>query len=149
MAHHPGRVATPSGYTSATRAGRGHSSHVPRLHSDPTASPPMSNCIGAPPPVIPPASNPAGHLDDEQPPKDACGVFGVWAPGEDVAKLTYYGLYAPQHRGQEAAGMSVSDGTTVVVYKALGLVAQVFAEATLSALAGHLAIGHCRYSTTG
>jgi amidophosphoribosyltransferase len=90
-------------------------------------------------------------LDDrgEQPPKDACGVFGVWAPGEDVAKLTYFGLYALQHRGQEAAGMAVSDGTTVVVYKELGLVAQVFDEATLSALNGHLAVGHCRYSTTG
>jgi len=87
--------------------------------------------------------------DDEQPPKDACGVFGVWAPGEDVAKLTYFGLYALQHRGQEAAGMAVSDGTTVVVYKELGLVAQVFDEATLSALTGHLAVGHTRYSTTG
>src|SRR3954466_15713807 len=85
----------------------------------------------------------------EQPPKDACGVFGVWAPGEDVAKLTYYGLYALQHRGQEAAGMAVSDGANVVVYKELGLVAQVFDEATLSALSGHLAVGHCRYSTTG
>jgi amidophosphoribosyltransferase len=87
--------------------------------------------------------------EEEQPPKDACGVFGVWAPGEDVAKLTYFGLYALQHRGQEAAGMAVSDGTTVVVYKDLGLVAQVFDEATLSALSGHLAVGHCRYSTTG
>jgi amidophosphoribosyltransferase len=88
-------------------------------------------------------------VPDEQPPKDACGVFGVWAPGEDVAKLTYYGLYALQHRGQEAAGMAVSDGTAVVVYKELGLVAQVFDESTLNALQGHLAIGHCRYSTTG
>src|SRR5881409_1113470 len=85
----------------------------------------------------------------EQEPREECGVFGVWAPGEDVAKLTYYGLYALQHRGQEAAGMAVSDGTTVVVYKELGLVAQVFDEATLSALGGHLAVGHCRYSTTG
>ncbi len=94
---------------------------------------------------------PAGPYDDasEAPPKDACGVFGVWAPGEDVAKLTYFGLYALQHRGQEAAGMAVSDGATVVVYKELGLVAQVFDEATLSALDGHLAVGHCRYSTTG
>src|SRR3954466_14616759 len=90
------------------------------------------------------------HWDEpEQPPKDACGVFGVWAPGEDVAKLTYYGLYALQHRGQEAAGMAVSDGTTVVVYKDLGLVAQVFDESTLSALTGHLAVGHTRYTTTG
>jgi amidophosphoribosyltransferase len=88
-------------------------------------------------------------LDADPPPKDACGVFGVWAPGEAVAKLTYFGLYALQHRGQEAAGMAVSDGTTVVVYKELGLVAQVFDESTLSALVGHLAVGHCRYSTTG
>ena len=86
---------------------------------------------------------------DENPPRDACGVFGVWAPGEDVAKLTYYGLYALQHRGQEAAGIAVSDGVHVVVYKELGLVAQVFDESTLNTLTGHLAIGHCRYSTTG
>jgi amidophosphoribosyltransferase len=93
----------------------------------------------------------SGYSDipDEQPPKDACGVFGVWAPGEEVAKLTYYGLYALQHRGQEAAGMAVSDGRTVVVYKDLGLVAQVFDEPTLGAMTGHLAIGHNRYSTTG
>jgi amidophosphoribosyltransferase len=76
-------------------------------------------------------------------------VFGVWAPGEDVAKLTYYGLYALQHRGQEAAGIAVSDGSNVIVFKELGLVAQVFDEATLSSLRGHVAIGHCRYSTTG
>ncbi len=85
----------------------------------------------------------------DRPPKDACGVFGVWAPGEDVAKLTYFGLYALQHRGQEAAGMAVSDGATVLVYKELGLVAQVFDEPTLASLRGHLAIGHTRYSTTG
>src|SRR5579862_9455818 len=88
-------------------------------------------------------------IPDEAPPKDACGVFGVWAPGEEVAKLTYYGLYALQHRGQEAAGMAVSDGAAVVVYKDLGLVAQVFDEPTLGAMTGHLAIGHNRYSTTG
>ncbi|HVY09600.1 MAG TPA: amidophosphoribosyltransferase [Mycobacteriales bacterium] len=88
-------------------------------------------------------------MPDESAPKDACGVFGVWAPGEEVAKLTYYGLYALQHRGQEAAGMAVSDGRTVVVYKDLGLVAQVFDEPTLGAMTGHLAIGHNRYSTTG
>ncbi len=94
-----------------------------------------------------------GHSDldvtSDPPPKDACGVFGVWAPGEDVAKLTYFGLFALQHRGQEAAGMAVSDGATVLVYKELGLVAQVFDEPTLSSLRGHLAIGHTRYSTTG
>jgi amidophosphoribosyltransferase len=85
----------------------------------------------------------------ERPIGEECGVFGVWAPGEDVAKLTYYGLYALQHRGQEAAGMAVSDGSAIVVYKELGLVAQVFDESTLGSLRGHIAIGHCRYSTTG
>ncbi|WP_067494174.1 amidophosphoribosyltransferase [Actinoplanes sp. TFC3] len=82
-------------------------------------------------------------------PQDACGVFGVWAPEEEVAKLTYFGLFALQHRGQEAAGIAVSDGTGVVVYKDLGLVSQVFDEPTLASLRGHLAIGHTRYSTTG
>ena len=76
-------------------------------------------------------------------------MFGVWAPGEDVAKLTYFGLYALQHRGQEAAGIAVSDGATLVVYKDLGLVAQVFDEPTLESLQGHIAVGHTRYSTTG
>ncbi|MBM7052006.1 amidophosphoribosyltransferase [Rothia sp. ZJ1223] len=82
-------------------------------------------------------------------PKDECGVFGVWAPGEDVAKLTYYGLYALQHRGQESAGIATSNGKNLAVYKDMGLVSQVFDEATLTTLTGHMAIGHCRYSTTG
>ncbi|GAB3277911.1 amidophosphoribosyltransferase [Sinomonas notoginsengisoli] len=82
-------------------------------------------------------------------PQDACGVFGVWAPGEEVAKLTYYGLYALQHRGQESAGIATSDGTRINVYKDMGLVSQVFDESTLNTLTGHLAVGHCRYSTTG
>ncbi len=82
-------------------------------------------------------------------PQDACGIFGVWAPGEQVAKLTYFGLYALQHRGQEAAGMAVSDGSSLLVYKELGLVSQVFDEATLATLQGHIAVGHTRYSTTG
>ena len=89
-------------------------------------------------------------LDPQSPgPQDACGVFGVWAPGEEVSKLTYFGLYALQHRGQEAAGIAVSDGSSVVVYKDLGLVSQVFDEATLGSLRGHIAVGHTRYSTTG
>ncbi|MBM7783967.1 amidophosphoribosyltransferase [Tenggerimyces flavus] len=86
---------------------------------------------------------------DEKGPQDACGVFGVWAPGEEVAKLTYFGLYALQHRGQESAGIAVSNGRQIVVYKDMGLVSQVFDEATLESLKGHLAVGHCRYSTTG
>jgi amidophosphoribosyltransferase len=82
-------------------------------------------------------------------PRDACGVFGVWAPGEEVAKLSYFGLYALQHRGQESAGIAVSDGDGIVVYKDMGLVAQVFDERHLATLTGHLAVGHTRYSTTG
>ena len=82
-------------------------------------------------------------------PQDACGVFGVWAPGEDVAKLSYFGLYALQHRGQESAGIAVSNGRQILVYKDMGLVSQVFDESTLEALKGHIAVGHARYSTTG
>jgi len=86
---------------------------------------------------------------DDPGPRDACGVFGVWAPGEEVAKLTYFGLYALQHRGQESAGMAVSNGERIMVFKDMGLVSQVFNESTLNSLSGHLAVGHCRYSTTG
>ncbi|MGH6654379.1 MAG: amidophosphoribosyltransferase [Actinocrinis sp.] len=86
---------------------------------------------------------------DEKGPQDACGVFGVWAPGEEVAKLAYFGLYALQHRGQESAGIAVSNGGQILVYKDMGLVSQVFDEATLGSLKGHLAVGHTRYSTTG
>ena len=76
-------------------------------------------------------------------------MFGVWAPGEEVAKLTYYGLFALQHRGQESAGIAVSNGERIMVFKDMGLVSQVFDEPTLNSLTGHLAIGHDRYSTTG
>ncbi|RKN39532.1 amidophosphoribosyltransferase [Streptomyces hoynatensis] len=85
----------------------------------------------------------------DQGPKDACGVFGVWAPGEEVAKLTFFGLYALQHRGQESAGIAVSDGSKILVFKDMGLVSQVFDESSLGALTGHIAVGHTRYSTTG
>jgi amidophosphoribosyltransferase len=88
-------------------------------------------------------------LDDDKAPQDACGVFGVWAPGEEVAKLTFYGLYALQHRGQESAGIAASDGERILIYKDMGLVSQVFTETDLAGLTGDLAIGHCRYSTTG
>jgi amidophosphoribosyltransferase len=100
--------------------------------------------------VIKPDGRLTGDLDsDDRPPRDACGVFGVWSPGEDVAKLAYFGLYALQHRGQESAGIAVSDGTTIVVFKDMGLVPQVFDEAALNSLRGHIAVGHCRYSTSG
>ena len=80
---------------------------------------------------------------------EECGVFGVWAPGRDVARLTYFGLFALQHRGQESAGIAVGDGATVLVRKDLGLVSQVFSDADLSALPGHVAVGHVRYGTSG
>ncbi len=80
---------------------------------------------------------------------DECGVFGVFAPEEEVAKLCFYGLYALQHRGQESAGIAVSDGRHILVTKEMGLVNQVFSEARLASLEGHLGIGHVRYSTTG
>jgi amidophosphoribosyltransferase len=81
--------------------------------------------------------------------KEACGVFGVYAPGRRVANLTFDGLFALQHRGQESAGMAVGDGDTITVVKDMGLVATVFDERTLSGLDGHLAVGHTRYSTHG
>ena len=81
--------------------------------------------------------------------EEACAVFGVFAPGEDVARLTCFGLQALQHRGQESAGIAVGDGETVMVYKDLGLVTQVFNENALSALRGNVAVGHCRYATAG
>ena len=81
--------------------------------------------------------------------KEACGVFGVYAPRRSVARLTYDGIYALQHRGQESAGMAVSDGQTITVVKDMGLVSTVFDDRTLSGLPGRLAIGHTRYSTHG
>jgi amidophosphoribosyltransferase len=86
---------------------------------------------------------------DDDTPREACGVFGIYAPGELVAHLTYDGLYALQHRGQESAGMAVSDGVELMVVKDMGLVTQVFSDHTLTALQGHLAVGHTRYSTSG
>jgi amidophosphoribosyltransferase len=101
----------------------------------------MSHVIASPP------HRPAADADH---PREACGVVGVHARGPvAVARLTYLGLFALQHRGQEAAGMAVSDGDTLTVVKDQGLVASVFDDRTLAGLTGHLAIGHCRYSTTG
>ncbi|MHB1770671.1 MAG: amidophosphoribosyltransferase [Acidimicrobiales bacterium] len=81
--------------------------------------------------------------------REACGVFGVYAPGASVARLTFDGLFALQHRGQESAGMAVSDGDTMTVVKEMGLVTAVFDERTIASLVGDLALGHVRYSTTG
>ena len=80
---------------------------------------------------------------------EECGIFGVLARDEDVANLTYFGLYALQHRGQESAGIAVSDGRRIRLHKEMGLVSQVFDAETLVDLPGHVALGHTRYSTTG
>jgi amidophosphoribosyltransferase len=82
-------------------------------------------------------------------PEEACGIFGIFAPGEETARLTYFGLHALQHRGQESAGIAVSDGKHIHMHKEMGLVPQVFDEHVLSSLTGHIAVGHTRYSTTG
>ena len=86
---------------------------------------------------------------DDPAPQDQCGVFGVWAPEEDVSRLTYFGIYALQHRGQQSAGIATSNGEKILVYKDLGLVSQVFNDQALEGLKGHAAIGHARYATTG
>ena len=93
---------------------------------------------------------PDDHSDELEPsPREECGVFGVWAPGEEVSRLTYFGLYALQHRGQESAGIATSNGSQILVYKDLGLVSQVFDDQALSNLTGHIAVGHVRYATQG
>jgi len=89
------------------------------------------------------------RFDDRDGPRDECGVFGVFAPGRDVARLAYFGLYALQHRGQESAGIATCEGGHITTMKELGLVSQVFDEQKLHALAGDMAVGHVRYSTTG
>jgi len=83
-------------------------------------------------------------------PRESCGIFGIYAPGEDVARTTFFGLYALQHRGQESAGIATADGQGLRVRTGMGLVAQVFVEEDLADLGGgHIAVGHTRYSTTG
>ncbi|MBI5878900.1 MAG: amidophosphoribosyltransferase [Chloroflexi bacterium] len=82
-------------------------------------------------------------------PHEECGLIGIYAPNEDVARMAYFGLHALQHRGQEAAGIAVSDGVTAHIHKDVGLVTQIFTPQSLAPLQGHYAIGHTRYSTTG
>ncbi len=81
--------------------------------------------------------------------KESCGLFGIFGNGEDVARVTFFGLYALQHRGQESAGIAVTNGESIIYYKDLGLVNQVFDEKILQMLKGKISIGHVRYSTTG
>jgi len=85
----------------------------------------------------------------DESPHEECGVFGIWAPGHDVARLTYFALRALQHRGQESAGIAVGDGNTVLVRKDLGLVNEVFSDSDIAAMDGKVAVGHVRYGTSG
>ncbi|MEI6915349.1 MAG: amidophosphoribosyltransferase [Armatimonadota bacterium] len=97
------------------------------------------------------SSNPTAQLmPDDDRLHEECGIFAIWAPGEDVARISFFGLFALQHRGQEGAGIAVIDDDQMIVHKDMGLVTQVFKdESTLENLKGHAAIGHTRYSTTG
>lgn len=102
----------------------------------------------APIPLSAVSSSPVDEWEQDNP-KEECGVFGIFAPGEEVARITFFGLFALQHRGQESAGIAVSDGKSIRVHKAMGLVTQVFQEEVIQSLGGISAIGHTRYSTTG
>lgn len=95
------------------------------------------------------AALPGGYDIAQHKVKDECGVFGVYAPGKDVARMTYFGIFSLQHRGQESAGIAVSTGKDIVSHKNMGLVTQVFKDDTLKLMRGDLAVGHVRYSTTG
>jgi amidophosphoribosyltransferase len=88
-------------------------------------------------------------IPDRDGPRDECGVFGVYAPESEVARLAYFALYALQHRGQESAGIATCEGGHIMTVRDLGLVSQVFDEQKLRALSGDMAVGHVRYSTTG
>ncbi len=96
-----------------------------------------------------PPSVAADGIADRDGPRDECGVFGIYAPELDVARLAYFALYALQHRGQESAGIAASDGTHIITLRDTGLVNQVFNEEKLRGLIGDMAVGHVRYSTTG
>src|SRR2546429_4200925 len=93
--------------------------------------------------------SPTDPISERDGPLDECGVFGVYAPESDVARLAYFALYALQHRGQESAGIASAENGHIMTVRDLGLVSQVFDEAKLRALAGSMAVGYVRYSTTG
>src|SRR3990170_5684825 len=137
-----GRGHTPAGETRETTLRV--ASPARKLRT--SAFEPSPTCLQSP--ALKPALTTPGCSEFSRP-GEACGGFGVYAPETDAAHLVSYGLFALQHRGQESAGIAVSDGETVTVSKDMGLVSQVFDESRLAPLDGHLAIGHVRYSTTG
>ena len=93
--------------------------------------------------------SPESFFDDRDGPRDECGVFGIVAPGREISRLTYFALYALQHRGQESAGIATAQNGHIMAMRDQGLVNQVFDEQKLRALQGDMALGHVRYSTTG
>src|SRR5579864_5582784 len=101
-------------------------------------------------PQVPPGNRAMSSVTDHRDgPRDECGVFGIYAPEHDVARLAYFALYALQHRGQESAGIAVSDGGSIECHREMGLLSSIFDEDILSRLTGYIATGHTRYSTTG
>jgi amidophosphoribosyltransferase len=137
------RTCTASGQSAPdSQAGGGVEVADDMLIHDPNAFPTGRN--------VPADDTLASILNDEPDrPREACGVFGIYAPGEDVARLTFFALFALQHRGQESAGIVTGDGRTLHRHVRMGLVSQVFTEDEIAQLTGHVAIGHTRYSTTG
>jgi amidophosphoribosyltransferase len=99
--------------------------------------------------MTPVFNSPVSIPSPDDHPHEECGVIGIFAPNEDIARMTYFGLYTLQHRGQEAAGIAVADGQTMSLHKGVGLVSQVFTPLVMAEMKGHYAIGHTRYSTTG
>jgi hypothetical protein len=134
------------------RSGSGCSPHRQALSPAPVLSEGAGIGVGDAEPVsicVPLPNSPFGRISlGVDHPREG-GVFGGWAPGRPVATLVFYGLYALQHRGQGSAGMAVADGCGMLVYREMGLVSEVFDEATLATRQDHLAIGHTRDSTTG
>ena len=121
--------------------------------SRPQGPPAADRLLASCGPVVPrtpaPVRSSEPFLDDRDGPRDECGVFGIVAPGREVSRLTYFALYALQHRGQESAGIATSQGGHIMAMRDQGLVNQVFDEQKLRALQGDMALGHVRYCTTG
>ena len=147
-AHRRGRAASGSSSRSSGRGPRAPRRSAARASPTPsTVADRAAGRLGARPAACP--RRPGSRRRSARRPEPMCGVVGIHAPGQEAAGLAALALFALQHRGQESAGVAVSDGEGVMVYKDLGMVAQVLDERRLPSLRGHLAIAHCRYSTTG
>ncbi len=123
--------------------------HAPMSHTQPFSPSLQPNALSGDSELGESLETPFDMLRDEDRPQEECGVFGIFAPGVDVARRTFFGIFALQHRGQESAGIAVSDGDKIRVHTDMGLVTQIFNEENLAHLPGDIAVGHNRYSTTG